>query len=69
MGKEITDIVELVSDKLPEANAIVFSNKNIDEPILKLCENGDIFVHGRLADTDIEVVNALRDFINEWKAD
>jgi hypothetical protein len=69
MSKEITNIVELVSDFTPEANTIVFSNKNIDEPILKLCENGDIFVHGRLADTDVEVVNALRDFIKEWKAD
>jgi hypothetical protein len=67
MSKEITNTVKLVSDKTHEANTIVFSNKNIDEPILKLCENGDIFVHGRLADTDMEVVNALRDFIKEWK--
>ena len=64
MSEEITTTANLT-----EANTFVFSNKNIDEPILKLCENGDIFVHGRLADTDMEVVNALRDFINESKAD
>tara|TARA_R110000823_G_scaffold1671_3_gene6525 strand:+ start:19 stop:204 length:186 start_codon:yes stop_codon:yes gene_type:complete len=57
------------TNKMSTENTFVFSNKNPDEPILKLCENGDIFVHGRLADTDMEVVNALRDFINESKAD
>jgi hypothetical protein len=31
--------------------------------ILKLCENGDIFVKGKLAENDKEVVNALREFL------
>jgi len=49
-----------------EQNTIFFlqvdkSNKEI----LKLCENGDIFVKGRLAENDKEVVAALRDFLKE----
>lgn len=31
--------------------------------ILKLCENGDIFVKGKLAENDKEVVDALREFL------
>jgi len=34
-----------------------------DEPILKLCGTGDIFVKGKLIENDIEVVEALRAFI------
>ena len=37
------------------------SNKN--ESILKLCENGDIYVKGKLIENDIEVVDALREFL------
>jgi hypothetical protein len=35
-----------------------------NEEILKLCENGDIFVKGKLAENDKEVVDALREFLN-----
>ncbi len=31
--------------------------------ILKICGNGDIFVKGRLAENDKEVVDALREFL------
>lgn len=34
-----------------------------DKDILKLCENGDIYVNGNLAENDKEVVDALRIFI------
>jgi len=34
-----------------------------DTDILKLCENGDIYVNGTLAENDKEVVEALRIFI------
>jgi hypothetical protein len=33
------------------------------EEILKLCENGDIFVKGKLIENDKEVVDALREFL------
>lgn len=35
------------------------------QEILKLCENGDIFVKGKLAENDKEVVDALREFLKE----
>jgi hypothetical protein len=44
-----------------ESNTICFSNEG--KEMLKLCPNGDIFVHGRLADNDKEVVDALREFL------
>lgn len=34
-----------------------------NQEILKLCENGDIFVKGRLAENDKEVVDAFREFL------
>ena len=47
-----------------EKNTIFFSQvDNLNREILKLCENGDIFVKGRLAENDKEVVDALRDFL------
>lgn len=42
-------------------NEITFSINGIDVLLLK--ENGDIFVNGKLAETDKEVVNGLRDFL------
>lgn len=44
-----------------ERNTITFVNDYIE--MLKLCENGDIFVKGKLIENDIEVVNALREFL------
>lgn len=35
--------------------------------ILKLCYNWDIFVHWKLVENDIEVVQWLRDFISSHK--
>jgi hypothetical protein len=52
-----------IASPMPE-NCTVFSAANGDD-ILRLCNNGDIYVRGRLAETDSEVVNALRDFIKE----
>ena len=47
-----------------EKNTIFFSQvDNLNREILKLCENGDIFVKGRLAENDKEVVDALRYFL------
>jgi hypothetical protein len=47
-----------------EQNTIFFLHVDkSNQEILKLCENGDIFVKGRLAENDKEVVDALREFL------
>ncbi len=49
-------------------NNIQFNlNENLEEPILLLKENGDIFVKGKLIENDKEVVDALREFLNGVK--
>lgn len=34
-----------------------------NQEIIKICENGDIFIKGKLAENDKEVVDALREFL------
>lgn len=47
-----------------EQNTVFFYQVDKEQKeILKLCANGDIFVKGRLAENDKEIVNALRDFL------
>jgi hypothetical protein len=46
-----------------EQNTISFVQDNGAREILKLCENGDIFIKGKLAENDKEVVDALREFL------
>lgn len=47
-----------------EQNTIFFLQVDKEnQEILKLCQNGDIFVKGRLAENDKEVVDALKDFL------
>lgn len=45
-------------------NNVIFYDRN-NNSILELRENGDIFVHGHLAENDREVTDALREFINK----
>ena len=47
----------------PTQNAIIFNVSGIDVPVLELRENGDIYVKGNLIENDVEVVEALREFI------
>ena len=43
---------------------VVFHLTNFNEaPILELKANGDIYVKGELVENDIEVVDAMRDFL------
>ena len=49
--------------KLTEQNTIYFMQGDGESEILKLCENGDIFVKGKLAENDKQVVDALREFL------
>lgn len=47
-----------------QKDTVFFSiDKNRNE-ILKLCPNGDIFVNGRLAENDKQVVDALKEWLN-----
>ena len=47
-----------------EQNTIFFLQVDkSNQEILKLYENGDIFVKGNLAENDKEVVDALREFL------
>jgi hypothetical protein len=48
-----------------ESNSIIFNIDGLDTPILELRENGDIYVKGKLIENDVEVVEALREFIQE----
>jgi hypothetical protein len=49
-----------------ESNTInFFTNMSAPEATLKLCANGDIYVKGKLVKNDIEVVEGLREFLNQ----
>lgn len=54
--------MDLPEDELTEDTDIAFFSAGGEE-ILRLCDNGDIFVHGCLADSDKAVVDGLREFL------
>jgi hypothetical protein len=56
-------ILKLTPKSDLEPDTVYFSNER--KEMLKLCPNGDIFVYGRLADNDKEVVDALREFLRK----
>ena len=51
-----------------EPNTIIFHVGNEAEPILKLCQNGDIFIKGKLVENDLEVVEGMRKFLENVKS-
>jgi len=54
-----------LNTKKIEENSISFYTSNNIEPIILLKNNGDIFIKGKLIENDIELVNALREFLKE----
>ena len=53
-----------LKSELPPNNITFFTNNNrIENPILELKGNGDIFVKGKLVENDKEVVDAMREFL------
>ena len=54
--------LELSDDEVSEDNDIVFYSNDAEE-IIRLCDNGDIYVHGRLVENDGDVVEGLREFL------
>ena len=57
MGNEVTE------SNVAE-NAIIFNVTGLDIPVLELRQNGDIMVKGKLIENDVQVVDALREFIS-----
>jgi hypothetical protein len=56
--------METINLLTEEQNTIFFLQVDkSSQEILKLCENGDIFVKGKLAENDKEIVDALREFL------
>jgi len=51
-----------------EPNTITFHTGDETEPIIKLCQNGDIFVKGKLVENDLEVVEGMRKFLENVKS-
>jgi len=59
---ELTSVEQNTKDTTNDGE-ISFKVANIEEPILMLASNGDIYVKGKLVENDKEVVEALREFI------
>jgi hypothetical protein len=51
-----------------DVNTIIFHIGNETEPIIKLCQNGDIFIKGKLVENDLEVVEGMRKFLENVKS-
>ena len=47
----------------PEPNIVFLYQSDSSKELLKLCQNGEIYVKGNLIKSDIEVVDALREFL------
>ena len=62
------DNLKLVKPSDIEPNTIIFHVGNETEPILKLCQNGDIFIKGKLVENDLEVVEGMRKFLENVKS-
>jgi hypothetical protein len=50
---------------IPKMNADILYIGHDSKEILKISNNGDIFVKGRLVENDKEVVDALREFLTK----
>ena len=61
-GNKVDEMVELAANEPVEMPLLVFSNQNVDPPqeLLKLMPNGDIYVWGRKAGNDQDVVDGMR---------
>ena len=53
----------MTSPLLISEQNVVFLKNNGTKELLKFCENGDIFVNGKLVENDKEVVDGLREFL------
>lgn len=56
----MTDL-KLIGKEIKSNTIQFFTNENNE--IIKLCDNGDIFVKGKLIENEKEVVDAMREFL------
>ena len=56
--------MEINDDEITEDTDLIFYSNDAEE-ILRLCDNGDIHVHGNLAENDKDVVEGLREFLKK----
>ena len=61
--EQIEEPLELDDDEITEDTDIAFFSADGEE-ILRLCDNGDIKVHGKLAENDQAVVAGMREFLS-----
>lgn len=57
------EVLKVLSTFDMAEHALEFSSNS--KPILEIKTNGDILVHGRLAANDMEVVDALREWLRD----
>jgi hypothetical protein len=62
------DNLKLVKPSDIEPNTITFHTGNETKPIIKLCQNRDIFIKGKLVENDLEVVEGMRKFLENVKS-
>lgn len=62
--KNKTGFIKEASVELKESNIVLQAGKL---EIIKACSNGDIYVKGKLVKNDIEVVDALKEFLSKSK--
>lgn len=48
------------SEEVPKGDIIFNVGGEQPKQVLRLCANGDIYVHGKLADNDLSVVEGMR---------
>lgn len=48
-------------------NSIAFKIRQDSTPVIEFKENGDIYVKGNLIDNDNELVDAMREYLNNLK--
>ena len=62
------DNLKLLKPSDLESNTISFITADETEPIIKLCQNRDIFIKGKLVENDLEVVEGMRKFLENVKS-
>lgn len=63
---EVVSIPTIFEDTT-NAGFIIFHLPKTGEEVLRLTGDGDIYVHGKLVENDIEVVQAMREFLGLGK--
>lgn len=60
-----TNQVSISKQSVSDPSEIKFTTENGAREVLRITANGDIYVNGKLAANDMEVVEGLRQFLKE----